>query len=776
MEARNRANSSDSFVLVEEEDRDFVLIEEESTLGDGALSSRLAKEPLKGKTVGVDNPFLTPRSSSFIHQKYTDDEVLVRTPVLRRRRRIDANEVVVGCLIPLRNSRPVKKPRWNTAMEAIMATVSPRSKRKTIVNPYRELPKKNSPWPSTQLLCLVAIVLALLNHYEASWMPLVHSGRSLNRSNGYPPQNKRSSIHDTSPKRLSPKQKTQENLVLLVPLSQLEAFLSQHEQVLLIFGSPRERWELFARNLRDMSRLPLSVVVAKVDCTKRDGSATSRFRCPHGVSFYRDGKGIDSYTGGIDPETPVEFVRGMLALSPDTSTRNAVARLPTGYVGMSSITRDSLKIIVQEHKKATERKRNNSPNGTIFFGDDGDDWAMKAAHGDTRLVVYDRWRNSGTRYLVDETAFASFLEQNKEQAFILFCTFNTGNCNSDRNWDTMRKEKEKQLVLELPFAEVPCGLAPRLCLEQNITVYPTLRSYVNSVADESELTKTPMGAAEIVQWASRHSKLDRVPLAYSDSEVAVVSRSNYTTFARQNQFVFLYVYEEGQTSSSIERKLYKLSKQVAPLALVVAKMAIPPSILEQAPDRWGPSETPLTTWSNIVGPHGRALYYHSHKDMKRYSGRTHDEVSFIAFIQSCDSEALESPTDKREREQKAEEDRQRRDEQELLAVEQQKRNALVQEERLKKSQRDALKRALLLFDKELPGESNRLKREDAETQIDESRARHKKPRENIGKGEETGETLGDADKYPGFVEDAAGDVLYDEDTMGSDEVEVTDLD
>ena len=741
MEARNRANSSDSFVLVE--------VEEESTaaIGDGALSRR----PTKKESLFVP--------SSFIHQNDADDDLLPdSTPVLRRRRPIKADGVAVGGVVSLHDSRPLKIPRSNATVEAIMMATasSPQSKRRAIFNPYREPPKDNTLWPSTRLLCLLAIVLTLLNHYEASWMPLVCSGRSVNATE--------LGTYDTAPKRSAPERNTQQNFMRQVPLKQLEAFLSQHEQVLLVGCSPlskreAERWELFARNVRDMSHLPLSVVVAKVDCTERERFATSRFHRPRSVSWYRNGKEIDSYNGGIDPETPLEFLRGMLALSPDSPTRKAVARLPTGYVGMSSITRDWLKTIVQQHKKETERKRKNSPNGTIFFGDDGDDWAMKAKHGDTRLAVYDRWRNSGTRYLVDETAFASFLDQNKEQAFILFCTFNTVNCGSDRNWDTMRKEKAKQLVSELPFAEVPCGLAPRLCLEQNITVYPTLRSYVNSVAEESELTETPMGAEEIVQWASRHSKLDRVPLLFNDSEVAVVSPSNYTAFAEENQYVFLYVYEEGHTSSTIERELYRFSKQVGPLPLVVAKMAVPPSLLVQAPDRWGPSATAGTTWSIIVGPHGRGLYFHSNKDMKRYSGRSHGEVSFIGFLNSCDPEALESPLDKQRRVAREQEAKRMQEEEARLAQEREKRNAQVKEEKQKKSHRDALKRALLLFDEQLPEESKRIHREDTEPQIHEADA------------------LGEADKYPGFVEDATNsNVLEDVDTMGSDEVEVMDLD
>jgi hypothetical protein len=40
----------------------------------------------------------------------------------------------------------------------------------------------------------------------------------------------------------------------------------------------------------------------------------------------------------------------------------------------------------------------------------------------------------------------------------------------------------------------------------------------------------PIGAAQIVRWTSRHSKLDRFPVEVNDTEVVVVSPSNYTSF------------------------------------------------------------------------------------------------------------------------------------------------------------------------------------------------------------------------------------------------------
>ena len=60
---------------------------------------------------------------------------------------------------------------------------------------------------------------------------------------------------------------------------------------------------------------------------------------------------------------------------------------------------------------------------------------------------------------------------------------------------------------------------------------------------------------------------------------------------------------------------------------------------------------------------------------------------------------------------------------------------LACEERRKQSQRNALQRALLLFDEEFPEESNRLRTESIESQGEEGQASHEQPRENVGEAD-----------------------------------------
>jgi hypothetical protein len=181
-------------------------------------------------------------------------------------------------------------------------------------------------------------------------------------------------------------------------------------------------------------------------------------------------------------------------------------------------------------------------------------------------------------------------------------------------------------------------VTPRLCLQQNITVYPTLRSYVDGAAEDPELTVAPVGAAQIVRWASRRSKPDRFPVEGNDTEVVVVSPSNYTYFSMEHTYVFLYAYEEGHSSSATENVLHDISKRFGRFPFVIAKLSVPTSSLEHMTELWSSrselwtnsQDHPVGTWNDIVGPSGRALYFHSDQEgiLQRYSGAPNNAAGY----------------------------------------------------------------------------------------------------------------------------------------------------
>ena len=721
---------------------------------------------------------------------------IIITPVLRRRRRIST------CMddeVPPRGDDGSAVRNTMTARSISMANFSgrPRSQRRRIapVNPYA----------SSVVLSLTKkgrmLVVALVSFIVFCCYTSVPVNGSF----------KRRSSHRRPSKNKTPATKTTGlHLVQKVLGSDLDSFLPKHENVLMIGGVQKFteteslQWEQFAKQLQDMSLLPLPIVVARIDCSSLSRQARNQiFLCGiHGVHWFRKGQEIDSYTRAMGREFPMEFVRGMLALSRDETTQRAVARLPNGYIGTSMHPRTRLrqKEEMERAKIATHQKRSKFPDGTTFFGDDGNHWALKAEDEDTRAEIYNRWSHTGVRYLVDEKSFDSFLAKNKKQAFVLFCSYNTANCNGDMRWKSMHSQKEKQSILEMPFAEVPCGVTPRLCLQQNITVHPTLRSYVNGVAEEPELTEAPMGDARIMRWTSRHSKLDRFPGEVNDdTRGVVVSPSNYTSFAREHTYIFLYVHEEGHGSSAIENALYDFSKGSGRIPLVFAKVSVPTSLLKQKIELWSRRSDLWThsqdqhhpalrggTWNDMVGPSGRALYFHSDQEdiLQLYSGGPSNVLGYIQFIKKIKLEALEKekPIEQLQREKERSEGQERW------------RERPQQPQETDTDEQIRLKQALLLFHEELPDESDRIRQEKSEL----LRAKRKKfqryasKREGLKRAfeffeeefpdmtllefaskEET--TMSDADKYPGFVEDGTGDAPG-QGTEEPEEDEIIDLD
>lgn len=415
---------------------------------------------------------------------------------------------------------------------------------------------------------------------------------------------------------------------------QLASFVATHTYVLVVKKEvyPQNQWPSgIISNWRSFIG-PIPVVVAKLDCEK-PFHTTNYAICRSYLRFwwYEHGQNIDNCGGN----NLAGFVRAMLVLSRDEATRKAVANLSNGRVRLPHVENFTNET-ASERKRIDKLRREVRPKGVL---DDGDEWAIKAQEQGTGSGVL--------RYIVNETAFGSFLFENTKQAFVLFCYGGGRLCEPGSVRQTMEQEKIRQLVSVMPYAKVSCDVTPRLCLEQNITAYPTLRSYIKGTAESSELKGTN-GIPEIVSWVSRHSKLDQFfTIDFNDTEVFVVSPSNISSFVREHKYVFFYVHEEGFSSAAVEQLLYEFSKRVSRFPLIVAKLSVPSSSMEDFPpapfvnrhgniftDVWRFEERKTWSWLNVVGPSGRTIYFHSDsRGLLRTVDLVPDIEAYVDYVQ-----------------------------------------------------------------------------------------------------------------------------------------------